>query len=385
VTERNVLVLGGGIGGVVAAHRLRRGLDDTYRVVLIDRSPYHYYAPSFLWTLTGDRQPDRIRRPLARLQSHGIQVEQAEVTHIDVEARKVTSDRGAMRFDRLVIALGVGLDPGATDGFEAAAHNFYTADGAASGRDALASLESGRVAVAVAGSPYKCPAAPWEAALLAEATLRTRGVRNRASVVVHTPEPRPMPVAPPEVGQAVLDLLDARDIEVHLEHPLDHLDADDHVLRFVDGSSDVFDVLLGVPVHRPPMVIAESSLAGPSGFIPVDPETLQTEVDGVYAIGDIAAIPLAGGKMLPKAGVFAHAQGQVVGDRIVDELAGRRPTAIFEGDGSCFLETGGSKAAYATGNFYAPQGPQLELRPPALRWHALKVALERFWLTRWWW
>lgn len=385
MADRNVLVLGGGIGGLVASHRLRRRLDDSHRVVLIDRSSYQSYAPSFLWTLTGDRQPDRIRRPLDRLRSHGIQVEQAEITDIDLEARKVVSDLGAMHFDRLVIALGVELDPAATGGFAAAAHNFYTADGAATGRDALATLESGRIAVVIAGSPYKCPAAPWEAALLTEATLRARGVRDQASVVVHTPEPRPMPVAPPDIGQSVLDLLATRDIDVHLEHPLDHIDPDQQTLRFVDGTTDGYDVLLGVPAHRPPAVIAGSSLADPSGFIPVDPQTLQTDIDGVYAIGDITAIPLAGDKMLPKAGVFAHAQGQVVADRIVDELAGRRPTATFDGHGSCFLEAGDSKAAYATGDFYAAEGPELELRAPAWHWHAMKVALERFWLTRWWW
>lgn len=136
MADRNVLVLGGGIGGLTAARRLRRRLDPSHRVVLVDRSPHHHYAPSFLWTLAGDRQTDRIRRPLSRLQSHGIQVEQAEVTHIDVEARNVVSDLGAMPYDRLIVALGVSLDPGATDGFEAA-HNFYDAAGAASGRDAL--------------------------------------------------------------------------------------------------------------------------------------------------------------------------------------------------------------------------------------------------------
>lgn len=384
MTDRNVLVLGGGIGGLVAAHRLRQRLGRSHRIVLIDRSPYQYYAPSFLWTLTGDRRPDRIRRPLERLRSHGIQVEQTEVTGIDLEARKVRSELGVMPYDRLVIALGVELAPSVTPGFQTA-HNFYTADGAASGRDALAALDAGRVAVVVAGSPYKCPAAPWEAALLADSTLRDRGVRDQISVVIHTPEPRPMPVAAPEIGQAVLELMAERGIEVQLDHQLDHVDPDRSALRFADGTTDSFDVLLGVPVHRPPAVIADSVLAGPSGFIPVDPSTLQTAVDGVFAIGDIAAIPLPAGKMLPKAGVFAHAQARVVADRIADELTGRRPTATFDGHGSCFVETGGGKAAFAKGNFYAPDGPDLQLRPPARRWHATKIALERFWLTRWWW
>jgi sulfide:quinone oxidoreductase len=164
-------------------------------------------------------------------------------------------------------------------------------------------------------------------------------------------------------------------------------------LRFDDGSSDSFDVLLGVPVHRPPAVIADSALADPSGFVPVNPRTLQTSVDDVFAIGDVTAAPLPSGKTLPKAGVFAHTQGEAVADRVAAELADRvaaeladrSPTATFDGHGSCFIETGGGKAAYATGNWHAPDGPDLQLRPPARRRHATKVALERYWLARWWW
>lgn len=380
-----VAVLGGGVGGLVAAHRLRWRLPKADRVVLIDRAPVQYYAPSFLWTLTGARDPDRLSRRLARLRRHGIQVEQADVTGIDLDAAEVHSASGALRYDRLLVALGVQLDPSATPGFDAAAHNFYTPEGAATGRDALQAVEAGRVAVAVAGAPYKCPAAPWEAALLADAVLRDRGVRQRCSIAVYTPEPQPMPVAGPEMGQTVLGLLEERDIEVHLEHSLDRIDANDHHLVFADGTTSGFEVLLGVPVHKPPAVVSASPLAGPSGFVPVDQQTLATATEGVYAIGDVTAVPIGGGKMLPKAGVFAHAQAKVVADRIADELAGREPTATFDGHGACFLEVGAGRAAYATGDFYAGQGPQLVLHPPARRWHASKVALERYWLTRWWW
>jgi sulfide:quinone oxidoreductase len=93
----NIVILGGGIGGVVAAHRLRRRLGAGHRVVLIDRAEDQYYAPSFLWTLTGDRRPEGIRRSVDRLRTHGIQVEQAEVTNIDLEAKTVESARGTMR------------------------------------------------------------------------------------------------------------------------------------------------------------------------------------------------------------------------------------------------------------------------------------------------
>lgn len=93
MTPNTVVVLGGGVGGLVAAHRLRRRLDDRTRVVLVDRETLHHYAPSFLWTLVGARRSDRLARRLDRVRRHGIQVEQAEVTAIDLDASAVHSQR----------------------------------------------------------------------------------------------------------------------------------------------------------------------------------------------------------------------------------------------------------------------------------------------------
>jgi sulfide:quinone oxidoreductase len=117
--------------------------------------------------------------------------------------------------------------------------------------------------------------------------------------------------------------------------------------------------------------------------VPVDRETLATSADGAYCIGDATSIPIASGKFLPKAGVFAEAQAGVVAANLAAELAGRPPKARFDGKGACFVELGDSRAAFATGNFYADDAPQIVPRRPGLHWHAAKVAFERYWLRRW--
>ena len=73
----------------------------------------------------------------------------------------------------------------------------------------------------------------------------------------------------------------------------------------------------------------------------------------------------------------------MVARRIAAELAGRAPSDAFEGKGACFLEMGGGIAAYATGDFYAEEAPQVTLRRPGRRWHLAKVAFEKYWLRRW--
>lgn len=375
-----VVVLGAGTGGLVAARRLRRKLGREDRVVLVERDPVYRFAPSFLWVMTGARKPAQVTRDLRRLRRRGIELVEAEARTLDPESRRVETTDGQVAYDRLVIALGAELVPEALPGFAEAAHNVYTLDGALTAGRALAALEGGRVVVLVSRLPYKCPAAPYETALLADAVLRKRGVR--ASVDVYTPEPQPLPSAGPAAGEAVRRILEARGIGFHPEASVGRIDSEARELVFEDGTRVPYDLLLGVPVHRPPAPVRDGGLAADGGFVPVDRSTLATRAEGVFAIGDVTTIPIWGGKLLPKAGVFAHAEAEVVAARIADELAGRVPTAVFDGSGSCFLELGEGKTAYATGNFYADP-VQVALRGPGRRWHLAKVAFEKYWLRRW--
>jgi sulfide:quinone oxidoreductase len=98
-----VLVLGGGVGGLIAAHRLRRRLPKTDKVILVDRDTEYWYAPSYLWVLDGSRAPGKLARPLARLRRHGIDVHCGEVTGIDTDKRQVDTAAGVLGYDRLVI------------------------------------------------------------------------------------------------------------------------------------------------------------------------------------------------------------------------------------------------------------------------------------------
>jgi len=383
MNAHTVVVLGGGIGGVVTARRLRRHLDATDRVVVIERDPVFRFAPSFLWVMTGARQPGQITRDLRRLRAEGIEILDTEVTAIDPTNRTVTTTANTFAADALVVALGATLDPGAIPGFRDVAHNLYTLDGAAAAGDALRSIQSGSVAVVVSSTPFKCPAAPYEAAFLADGLLRRRGVRDRVDVDIYTPEALPMPTAGPAIGDALVQLLQARGIGFHPGHSVRGIDRDTNMVTFGDGAGAHADVVLGIPAHRPPAVITASGLAGGAGYIPVDRHTLITATPGVYAIGEVTAIPIADGKMLPKAGVFAEAQADIVAKRIADEFGGRQPGATFDGNGACFIELGDGTSAYAGGNFYAADGPTVRMRRPGRRWHLAKVAFEQYWLRRW--
>ena len=114
---------------------------------------------------------------------------------------------------------------------------------------------------------------------------------------------------------------------------MNHIDADQKELNFSNHEPASFDLLAGVPPHRPPRVVKESPLANEAGWVPVDKSTLQTPIENVYAIGDVAAITLVNGKPLPKAGVFAEGQGRTVARKIAAQIRGNGQQADFDGLG----------------------------------------------------
>ena len=175
-------------------------------------------------------------------------------------------------------------------------------------------------------------------------------------------------------------MLAAKGIPYHPEHQVTAVDARTRRLTFANGAVAEFDLLAYVPPHRPPQVVRDSGLVAESGWVSVDRHTLETRFPCVYAIGDVVAIPLSLGKPLPKAGVFAHGEAEVVAKNITHAIAGKGTLQRFNGHGECFIEVGGGKAGMGGGNFYAEPTPEVTLRRPSWRWHVSKVLVEKSWL-----
>lgn len=377
----DVLILGGGIGGVVAANALRRRLPREHRIVLIDREPSFALAASFLWVMTGARTPAQVSRPLARLARKGIEVVRGEVERIDPERREVVVSGATHRGDQLVVALGAEFSLDAIPGLAEAGHTFCTLDGATRLREELARFAGGRIVVLTAAPAYKCPAAPYEAAMLIESACRRRGIRDAVQLSLYSAEPGPMGVAGPEVSAAVRQMVEQKGIAYHPEHQVARVESGS--IEFANGVRTGFDLLVYVPPLRPPRALADSGLVDETGWVRVDRRTMETRFPGVYAVGDATLVPLTMGKPLPRAGVFAHGQSEVVASNIARARGGKGPEARFDGHGSCFIETGDGLAGYGAGDFYGEPRPAVTVRPPRRIWHAGKVLLEKRILWQW--
>jgi sulfide:quinone oxidoreductase len=370
------------VGGLVAANRLRKRLPAATRITLVDREQHHLFQSSLLWLAVGSRHPEQIRRPLALLERRGIEVLTGEVEELDPRNRRIRLGKEEFEGDAMIVSLGAELAPEMIPGLQEAGHNLFTLEGAAGIRNALEGFQGGRVVVLTAAPAYKCPAAPYEAAMLVNSHLRQRGVMD-AVVEIHAAEPGPMATAGPEASAGVRSMVEGQGIAYYPGRQIGSVDASGRTLRFNDGATADFDLLIYVPPHRAPGVVRDAGLVAESGWVSVDPGTLLTDAPGVFAIGDVTGIPIPSGKMLPKSGVFAHRQAEVVAANLAAEWAGRPPDRRFDGTGACFIETGSGRAGYGSGDFYAAPAPSMRLRKPSRIWHLGKVLFEKYWLTRW--
>lgn len=354
----NVVIVGAGFGGITAATELAKLDIDDLRVTLIDKSLQFYVGLTKLWVATGERRADECQHSRELLGRDGLRFINSSISAADLVSKTLDIQGEALPYDRLIIACGLDVRPDLVEGLEEYGLDLYSMDGAARIYRALSQISSGTIELLICATPFKCPPAPYEAALMIDALLRRRGVRENIEMVVATSEPRPLPILPPDAGAMVRGLLEQRDIELRPGRKVTRVKS--NLVEF-DKSADRFNLLIAVPPHRSPQFVeAFSPLVGDAGLISVDRDSLRTSHEGVFAIGDVAAVTTYTDLPIPRAGVLAEAQGKVVASQIAAELLGTQP-ATFDGEGHCFLEVGGGEAYRIDGHFLDPKGPSFEV------------------------
>ena len=382
MNENKVLILGGGSGGLAAAGRLKELLGNKISVTVIDKQRSFVLGFSLLRIMTGEKSEQEVTVPKEKVSQKGIKFINTEVNRIDVNNGIVTTGQGEFAYNYLVVALGAELAPEKVPGFESAFH-MYTLEDAKKLRDALSSFRGGSIRLIISCTPFKCPPAPYEAAMLIDDYLRSKGLRDKSDIQIFTPEPQPMPIAGPEVGNTVISMLNEKGIGFHNNAKVSSIDGSSKQIVFENGTREKYDLLIAIPPHTSPKVVRESDLSdAASGWIPVDPKNMQTRHDRVYAIGDVAAVKLpSSGMMLPKAATFAFGQAEIVASNIASLVLGTE-TRSWDGFGECFIETGSGNAGYGSGSFYASPKPVINLQIPSKELRERKDAWGNYWTKR---
>ena len=353
-----VVVLGAGFGGLELSTILSEALADRLELTLIDKNDSFIFGYSKLDVMFGRKTPDAVRLAYRNIVKPGVRFRQETITAIDPEARRVTTHSGAYDADVLVIALGADYDLDATPGLIEGGNEFYSVAGAERLREVLPTFSKGRAIVGVTSTPFKCPPAPSEAALLLHEHLTKRGVRDACEISLVMPFGIPIPPSP-ATSRALLAAFAERDITFVPNRFVRALDPARRVAILDDKSEMPYDLFLGIPKHCVPGVVAASGMTV-DGWIPVNPVNLKTRFPGVYAIGDVTSVGT------PKAGVFSEGAARVVAASLIAELQGGEQPSAYNGAGSCYIEFGGDRVGRVDVDFLSGPTPTGSFSEPSV-------------------
>jgi len=332
-----------------------------------------------LWILNGTREFEHSKRPLQTITKKGIDFINEEIIKIDPKNRTVTTKSKELSYDYLIIALGVDLAPEQIPGLSNNGLILYELKDVPKMRDAIKRIKSGKIAMAIMGLPYKCPPAPYEAALLIRSMLKDTGASDSVKIDFYSPTPITLPAGGPQVSEELLQLLKSKNIEFHGSHKT--ISIGPKTLKFEESVAG-FDLLIAVPPHKAPSVVVDAGFAEKGKFIPVD-RTCKTNFENVYAIGDVNQIMVTDKIAVPKAGIFAEGEGVTVAKNIISKIKSEQEKEIFDGKGGCFVEVGKKIAGYLQVEMFATPNPVTLLKQPSEEHFADKEKFEKDRLAKW--
>jgi len=373
------LILGGGFGGLAAANELRQNLSSEVKITVIDKKDYFMMDLVKLWILNGTREFEYSKKPLQTITKKGIDFINEEIIKINPQNKTVTTPSKELPYDYLIIALGVELAPEQIPGLSNNGLVLYELKDVPKIRDAIKRIKSGKIAMAIMGLPYKCPPAPYEAALLIRSMLKDTGASDSVKIDFYSPTPITLPAGGPQVSEELLQLLKSKNIEFHGSHKT--ISIGPKTLKFEESVAG-FDLLIAVPPHKAPSVVVEAGFAEEGKFIVVD-RTCKTNFENVYAIGDVNQIMVTDKIAVPKAGIFAEGEGVTVARNIISKIKSEQEKEIFDGKGGCFVEVGKKVAGYLQVDMFATPNPITLLQQPSEEHFADKEKFEKDRLAKW--
>ena len=347
---KKIVILDAGFAGLQLATRLSEEVPGEVEVTIIDKSDAFVFGFSKLDLMYGRKDLDEVRIPYSRIDKPSVRFVRETILSIDPESRRVVTDVSTYEPDILVVALGADLDPSATPGVIEEGTEYYSVEGANHIRSVLPTFDGGDAIVGVLGNFFKCPAAPFETAIMLHDYLEKRGLRDSSSIKVISPLPKPIPISD-EASNGILAACEERDIGWWPQLKTTALDPASKTATLSDGQRIPYSLFLAIPVHRAPKVVRESALAEEDGWIAVDHRTFATKFENVYAIGDVTNAPV------PRVGVMAEGEADTLADVLVHQLQGGADPDPFKGNVTCYIEFGGPKVARFDANFLSGPKP----------------------------
>ena len=370
--HHQILIVGGGAGGITVAARLRKvehsiPLD----IAIIDPAESHYYQPAFTLVGGGVCSLESTRRDEAKLIPTDVTWIKDAVTTFAPDSNSLTLANGTtISYDYLVVCPGLQINWGTIPGLK----EYVGRNGVCSNYspntveytfEVLKSLKPGaKVLCTQAPMPIKCPGAPQKAVYLAADYLTKHGIRQDCEVRFLTATPAIFGV--PFYAKELVKVAARHNIEVSYNHTLTEIDGRKKKATFAITAGDKqgqtltleFDMLHVTPPQSAPDFVKNSPLANATGFVDVHANSLQhLKYKNVFSLGDAA------GTANSKTAAAVRKQAPVVVHNLLHLIKGGAIEETYDGYGACPLTTGYGKVLMAEFIYGGKPTPTLPLDP----------------------
>jgi NADH dehydrogenase FAD-containing subunit len=371
----NVLILGGGFSGVVAAESLAKRLAPEHQITLVSRTSEFIFYPALVRLAFGLCERADVSFDLHQaMLDRRIRFVQAEVARLDPHARYATITHGdfegELHYDHLIYALGRRLATERVPGFFEYAHHLLDIDAALKFGEAVRAFSEGH---AVLGS---CPGARlgvpvYETAFALSRLLEERGERERARITIVCPGSASNDLGGTEIAKTLHEALDKHGISLMQKFPISRVT--EHQVWTGNDLRLGYDLLMLIPPFQGASAALGTEITDENGYIRVDKMMRVEGFEGMYAAGD--AVNFDG----PKMGHMAVRQGLVAAENVAAEIDGDTPDAIYDHEIMMVIDEGDHDALYLHQKLWRDE-------PASIRqgrfWSWAKRIQEKYWQRR---
>ncbi len=396
----HVVILGAGVGGVPSAYELRKLLGKEHRISLVGSSPYFEFTPSNPWMAVGWRTREETREELAGpLAKKDIAWYPQKATAIDADASSLTlADGTVIKYDYLVIATGPKLAfeevPGL--GPDAFTQSVCTHDHAMTAWDRYQEFLKNPGPIVIGAAPMaSCFGPAYEFAMILDADLRKRKLRDRVPMTYVTSEPYIGHMGLGGVGDSkglMESELRQRHIKWITNAKITSVEAgkvnatelaEDGTVRKEHQLPFAYSMILPAFKGVDP-VAAVPGLCNPRGFVLIDAHQRNPKYRNIFSAGVCVAIPPVEPTPVPtgapKTGYMIESMATALAHNIAADIAGKPAESRATWNAICLADFGDTGAAFVA----LPQIP-----PRNVTWakegkwvHLAKIAFEKYFLHK---
>lgn len=395
-----IVVLGAGLGGVVAAYEIRETLKKSADIMVVSKGPIFHFTPSNPWVAVGWRRRDAIEVDLpAAMARRGIGFNASGARRVHPKENSVElMDGSRVDYDYLVIATGPdlafdeieGLGP---DGFTQSVCTAEHAERAHAAFETYCKNPGPILIGAVQGASCFGPA--YEFALILDTELRKRKIRDRAPMTFVTAEPYIGHLGLDGVGDTK-SLLESELRDRHIKWitnaRVQKVEAGRAQVEELDNAGAVkerhevpFNYAMMLPAFRGVEAIRGiDGLVNPRGFVIVDKHQRNPAYPNIFGVGVAVAIAPTGKTPVPvgvpKTGFMIESMVTATAHNIRSLMRGEPATSEATWNAVCLADFGDGGVAFVA---------QPQIPPRNVNWsasggwvHLAKIAFEKYFLRK---